>query len=421
MPENIRIEDLVNPVFPDEVAKGLKDLASIATSLEFNVDAFLTAASESCGLDNYGSEEYLEPLGVVCESITKESNFNSLGRITTHSHIMAALIARLRVEDFYNQHPEIEENEIVAPIIIAGLPRSGTTHLQNLIAADTNLRHLPWWEAIEPIPSKEEWGTTEGRIERAKAGIKQRDILMPHFDRMHEMTWDHAHEEIALLLIAGSTIQYDTMGVLPSWREYYKSQDQTPYYMYMKRILKVLSSLRSDNNGDNDNRRWILKSPQHLEQFKPLNNAFPDATVLITHRDPLSVIASMATMLCYAARLAYDAPIDVEHIGKWWKEILKDLLLQCMEDRDIFPESRSMDIFFHEFMADDVATVKRAYELAGQEWDESVEDNIANYMNAHPRGRHGRVIYDLADFNINPNELRDELMPYIEHFNIQPD
>lgn len=416
-PPDIRLEDLENPIFPDEVVAGLKAFAPVGKALEFNLDALMSAASEgSGGLDDFGSDEYIEPLTVVCESIEKESGFSPMGRISAHTHIVGALTSRLRVENFFKQNPEVQNAEIVAPLIIAGLPRSGTTHLQNLIASDTNLRSLPWWEALEPIPSQEEWGTIEGRVERSKEGIVQSAILMPHFERMHEMTWDHAHEEIALLLIAGSTMQFDTMGVLPSWREYYKSTDQTPYYMYMKRILKALSHIRGGN------KRWLLKSPQHLEQFQPIKNTFPDATLLITHRDPLSVIVSMATMLSYSARLNYEAPIDIPRIGHWWKDILKDMLLACVADREIFDESHSMDILFNEFMADDIGTVQKAYNLANQNWDGDVEATMRKYMETHPRGRYGKVIYNLeADFQIKPDELRAELADYIERFDIAQD
>ncbi len=412
-PPDIRIEDLEYPKFPDEIVAAFKEMAPMGASIEFNPDKMMEAASTEEGLDDFGTEEFVEPLSVVCQSIEKESGFNGIGRMNAYAQITKSLANRLRIENAYKQHPEIDDLELQPPMIIAGLPRSGTTHLHNLIAADTNLRSLPWWESQEPIPSAEEWGETEGRIQRAKDGLSQQEIVMPHFKRMHEMTWDHIHEEISLLFIGGSAMQYDTMGVLPSWREYYKSQDQTPFYLYLKRILKALSFLRYPE------KRWILKSPQHLEQFIPIANVFPDATVFVTHRDPIAVVASMATMLCYSARIPNDAPIDVVKIGQWWRDILTDMLLACVRDREVL--ANATDILFHDFMADDIAVVKSCYELAGQPWDNEVEERINKYMEEHPRGRHGRIIYDLNDFEIDQDELTKKLKPYIERFGVKLD
>ncbi len=414
-PSDIRIDDLVNPQFPAEIAEGLAAVSKEADPLHFELDALMTAASEKAGgLDDFGSEEYIEPLTVLGKSIKKESGFGPLGFISAHSQIVDMLVNRLRLEDFFKQHPEAEEIEISAPILIAGLPRSGTTHLHNLIAADSNLRSLPWWEALEPIPSKQEWDDTQGRIQRAKDDTEQRNMLIPHFDRMHEMTWDHVHEEISLLAMAGSSMHFDTMGVFPSWREHYKSQDQTPYYMYAKRALKALSFLRGAE------KRWVLKSPQHLEQFQPIMNTYPDAIVLVTHRDPAPALASLATMLSYLARLSYAAPIDIKRIGNWWQQMLYDMLNSCTADREILPPSQSMDILFNEFMADDMATIEKVYELANLTWDSRVQTELADYAKNHPRGRHGRVIYDLkADFDIEPAEVKNQLADYIEKFNVQ--
>ena len=130
---------------------------------------------------------------------------------------------------------------------------------------------------------------------------------MPHFKRMHEMTTWHVHEEIQLLAIDFSTMLFDTMAPMPSWREYYLAHDQTPHYEYMKTVLKACQFL---GGGD----RWILKSPQHLEQFGPLIDTFPDATVLVTHRDPVSVMVSMSTMICYSARTSLDPVDPVAHL-----------------------------------------------------------------------------------------------------------
>ena len=228
---------------------------------------------------------------------------------------------------------------------------------------------------------------------------------------MHEMTWDHVHEEIHLLGMSGSTMLFDTMGVFPGWREHYKQSDQTPHYQYLKRILQALQYLRG---GD----RWILKSPQHMEQFKPLTAVFPDATFAVTHRDPVSITASFCTMVGYSSRLSAKLPLDLHRLGHWWAQLIEDMLTACTRDRHLLPEDRSIDIVFHEFMADDVATVAKIYSLSGQPFTDEVEQGMHSYMEEHPRGRHGRVAYDLSDFQIDPAERREALTEYVESFGI---
>lgn len=411
-PPDIYLGDLAEPLFAPEIADMLAAVAPMAEQLVFDVDALCEAASaQAGGLDDFGSDLFREPFEVLCRSIVDEGQLSPTGLIGAHSQLVQFLVNRLRVADVLARHPEIHDIEVARPIVIAGMPRSGTTHLHNLMSADPALRSLPWWESLEPVPPADEWGTTDGRIERAKAGIAQRDALLPHFDAMHEMTWDHVHEEIHLLAIAGSTMLFDTMGVFPSWREWYTATDQTPYYGELKDILKVLTWLRGGE-------RWVLKSPQHLEQFGPLVRTFPDASFVVTHRDPVSITASFATLICYGARMSQTAPIDIGRIGRWWAQMIEDFLAACVRDRDLLPSDRSIDIRFDEFMADDVATVEAIYAMADQPFDDTVRAHMEQYMATHPRGRHGRVLYDLEQFGIDRAERRAALQFYVDRFGI---
>jgi hypothetical protein len=230
---------------------------------------------------------------------------------------------------------------------------------------------------------------------------------------MHDMWPDHAHEEIHLLAIAGSTMFFEALVVAPSWRDWYLDHDQTPWYAYMKRVLKVLQHLRGGQ-------RWILKSPQHLEQFGPLLAIFPDATFVVTHRDPVSITASMATMAAYTARLTRD-PVDPVAVGRFWSDRIERMLAACVRDREILPAAQSIDVLFHEFMRDDVATVERIYALAEQPFTPAVRTAMDAFVREHPRGKHGRVLYDLADFGLDRAERRRALGAYVDRFGVAPE
>jgi hypothetical protein len=227
---------------------------------------------------------------------------------------------------------------------------------------------------------------------------------------MHEMTVDHVHEEIQLLALDLSTMLFETMAVMPSWRDWYTATDQTPTYRYLKKVLQVLQWLRGGT-------RWVLKSPQHLEQFGPLLATFPDATVVVTHRDPVAITASLATMIAYTARLSH-AVVDPHRIGRYWADRVADLLHACTADRARLPAAQSLDVRFGELLRDDLGTVERIYEVAGQPMTAEGRSAMAAFLAAHPRGRLGRVLYDLADVGLDRDERRSALRPYVERFGV---
>jgi hypothetical protein len=163
--------------------------------------------------------------------------------------------------------------------------------------------------------------------------------------------------------------------------------------------------------------RWVLKSPQHLEQFPALVETFPDATFVVTHRDPVSVTTSMLTMLAYSSRLARDR-VDVEGLGRYWAGRLELMLRRCAEDRDVLPAAQSIDVRFDAFMADDLAMVARVYDLAGQPLDDAARTAMQVFMAAHPRGKFGAVAYDLAPFGLDPAAVRRQTDFYTERFGV---
>jgi len=195
---------------------------------------------------------------------------------------------------------------------------------------------------------------------------------------------------------------------MPAWRDYYLAHDQTPHYGYLRKVLQALQWLRGG-------KRWVLKSPQHIEQFPALHATFPDATFVVTHRDPVAVTTSVVTMLTYVARLSLE-PVDPTRIGGYWADRIQRMLRSCVDDRDALPADQTIDVRFDEFMTDDVATVQRIYDLAGQPFTDDVKAAMDGFMADHPRGRHGGVIYDLAEFGLDANERRAALAFYRERF-----
>ena len=414
-PADIRIDDLASPRFAADVVEMMQAVAPMAQAIPWSLDAALEQAARESGLDDFGEDIYSEPLTVFLKGAKQEAGLSPMGEVTVWGQVLQFLKNRLLIEEAYRHQPELSEQVLDRPIVIAGLPRTGTTHLHNLISSDPALYFLPWWESLEPLPPLAERGAdmdVDPRWQRAADGIDMRDRLMPHFKRMHDMWPEHAHEEIHLLAIAGSTMFFETLAPSESWREYYCGTDQTPWYAYMARVLRVIQSRRPGGG------RWILKSPQHLEQFGPLNRVFPDATFVVTHRDPVSITASFATMATYSARLSQSV-VDPERVGGYWARRIEAMLRACVEDRESLPSERSIDVRFHEFMQDDLATVAKIYALAGQPLTSAAHAAMDAFMREHPRGKHGRIRYDLGDFGIDRGERRKALDFYVQRFGVE--
>ena len=412
-PADLRIEDLARPSLSAAAREMMESVVASTPPVEFRAEALLDAACEETGLEDFGDDAFRAPLGVLLHSLEHEANLSLFGRFSYFQMLLGLARNRLHIEDLIRRNPEILDVEIRRPIVIAGLQRTGTTHLHNLLSADPEIRFLPYWESLEPVspgPAPAA-GEPDPRRATTEMALGFQDAVMPHFKRMHEMTVDHAHEEIQLLAIDFSTMFFESVVALPSYRDWYVSHPQTPHYRYLERCLKVLTWLRGG-------KRWVLKSPQHIEQVEAVMDVFPDATVVFTHRDPVSVLASTTTMLAYSARM-HQSDIDTHALGTYWTDRTERMLRACVRDRDLVSGTSSLDILFHEYMKDDMAVVESIYEVADQPLTAASRAAMAAYMKAHPRGRFGRIAYKLADFGLDADEIRRRLSFYVDRFGIQ--
>jgi hypothetical protein len=412
-PAAVRIRDLAAPVLPEDIVTLRDSVRGVAAVLPFVLEALEERATREAGLDDFGDDLYREPYTVLLRALDTEGGLGPLGRLSSHAQLLQFLKNRLLVVDYLKRHPEASRLPIERPIVIAGLPRTGTTHLHNLMAADPALRSLPYWESVEPVPPLAEQGQTfavDPRWQRVDAALSMQDHVVPHMRRMHDMYPDHVHEEIHLLAVAGSTMLFDCLAPVPSWREWYKATDQTPYYQWTRKVLQVLQHQRGPD-------RWVLKSPQHLEQFGPLMATYPDAFVVVTHRDPVSITASFCTMVTYTARVSQEQ-VDPARFGAYWAGIIEDFLRAAVDDRELLPADQSLDVRFDEFMADDIATVERIYRLAGQPFGPAARAAMEAFMAEHQRGKWGSVEYHLEDFGIDREERRAALRFYSDRFDV---
>jgi hypothetical protein len=405
----IRLTDLARPTFTPEAQAIIDGMTEMAGYCPLTAEALHEQACAQTGLTDFGEQDYRERMDVLLAAFEELPRLTAFGRTYAFSLMLTFLKGRLRIIDHLKKHPEIFDVEIKAPLVIAGLPRTGTTHLHSLLASDPALRSLPYWEAQEPLPVPGEEGTIEPRRQRTGDALNISQTLMPYFQLMHEMTIDHIHEDIGLMVQDFASGFFTTLTHLPRWSDYLRDNDQTPGYQFLRMMLQVLA------HQDGRQRRWVLKSPQHLEQFVPIMNVFPDATFIVTHRDPVDVSVSMATMMTYTMRMSVDQ-VDVPMVARYWIGRIEEMLTACLRDHDRLPPERTIDVRFDEFMADDLAMVQRVWDVAGYEPSAESRGAVADYLAGHARGRLGRVEYRPEDLGLDRDDLRKRFAPYVERF-----
>jgi len=409
VPPTVHLDDLAEPRFTPEAEPIRQMMASMAADCPLDANVLHAKAAAETGLEDFGAEDYRERLDVFLDAVRDIPGLHDAGVVNFHAQLLQWLKNRLLLTDLLTRHPEIHDIELAPPVVIAGLPRTGTTHLHNLLAAAPTFRTIPYWESNEPFPLPSEAGIEpDPRRARMDVAVEVMNLVMPNFALMHEMTTDHVHEEIQLLANDFSTMLFETLGHVPTWRDYYLSHDQTSSYEYLATQLKALQFLRGG-------RRWLLKSPQHLEQLPVLNAVFPGVIVVCTHRDPVPVVLSMLAMLTYSARM-HCYPVPVREIAATWIDRLELMLNALVRDRSELPPERSIDVRFDDFMADEMGVAAEIYDLAGEPLADEERSAIEGYLTGHQRGRLGRIATSAEMFGLDEDDMRARFSTYSDRF-----
>jgi hypothetical protein len=408
-----RVDGFRNPVLPEERRAALE--AAEAGPLDMSVQAVLAQARARTGLDDFGPMDFTERLGVLLAEVEADENLWKAAKQTFVGFCVKAAANRLKNYDFLKRNPGVADMVIDRPIFIVGLPRSGTTHLENLIAADRRLRYLPVYLGSEAVPTPGEQPGPDGRDPRWVRSEEHWQRMKGNkiMAAMHEHSPDHACGENELQMPDFSTYQWEWMADVPGWRDYYLSHDQTPHYAYGRKILQAIAyQFPSD-------RRWILKGNQHSEQLPALMAAYPDAIIVQTHRDPLAILQSVLTMRGLSVLANQKEPDIAAHVA-YWVDRIERMLRAYMRDADMVPAGQRIDLMFQDVMADDVGSAQKVLNAVGlAESDESQAD-MRFYMESHPRGKDGRVVYDLAgDFNLDVSALREKFRFYTDRFPVR--
>lgn len=410
----IEFDDLVAPHLTEVQQQILNHTE--ARQVDLDVEAMLAEAIAQAGVDDMvDTDGFGDRLATHLAAIEADAGLTQLARMTLRQRVVRLLRNRLSLTDLIQRYPEIESIPIEAPVVVVGMPRSGTTHLVNLIAADPRRRALPYWESQDPIPARGHGPDSFGvdpRYARAKAEHAALMASTPVVAAMHDRFPEAIEEEVELLDLDLASYVLEWHARVPAWRDYYLGLDQTRHYAYLKKVLQALTFLRGP-------RTWVLKSPQHCEQLGALMATFPDATVAFTHRDPVAVIQSAITMMAYSDRLRRTS-IDPGWLLDYWSDRVHRLLSACVRDRELVPAERSIDIGFHQLNGNEIPLLEELYRRGGIDLTPKVLAALRSYLDSNPRGKHGRIRYALQrDFGVSPDELRSRFGFYFDRFDVR--
>ncbi|OCB31273.1 hypothetical protein A5675_26840 [Mycobacterium malmoense] len=412
--DDIDFDDLTAPELTD-VQRQILEFTE-ARRVDFDLDRMRAEAESQAGVDDLDDVDgFADRLAAHVAAIEADEGLRQLTRSSLRQRVVRLLRNRLSLTDLLKRYPEIEAIPIENPFIVVGMPRSGTTHLVNLIAADPRRRALPYWESQEPIPARGDGPGISGVDPRYARAKSEHDALMasaPVVAAMHDRFPEAIEEEVELLDLDFAAYVLEWHARVPDWRDYYLGLDQTRHYGYLKGVLQALTFLRGP-------RTWVLKSPQHCEQLGPLMATFPDATVAFTHRDPVAVIQSAITMMAYSDRLRRTT-IDPDWLLSYWSDRVHRLLGACVRDRELVPAERSIDVSFHELNGNEIPVLERLYRCGGVELTPKAHARFQAYLDGNPRGKHGRIHYDLhRHFGITADELRARFGFYFDRFDVR--
>lgn len=391
----IHIGNLRQPVLTHAHSQALK--RAEASPVELTEASILGEASRQSGFDDFGPPDFRQRLRDSLDTVTKDSRITALGRTLIFEQYVRFAVTRLQFQDVLRRYPEILGIEIRRPIIIIGPPRSGTTYLQGIVAADSRMHSLRLWESHDPIipPPSSQLNGIDLRFARYISYYRKLVSFIPHLDLMDPAGPNEMAEEVDLQCANFPTNMHSR-------------RDQNAHYEFMKTILKVLQWQRRAANAD----RWILKSPSHLLHLDALLETFPDATVVMTHRDPVAVVQSVATMGAYKARLLYNE-INIDEILDRAASLLEIELRRYMRDRDTILKDRLVDLSFHEFCIDGLAATEQIYAGAGCNLPEDERNRVQRFITEHIYNNRARVSCDLRrDFDTDPDKLASRFSFY---------
>ena len=381
----------------------------------FDAGAVVADAQAVDGLTDFGDDSYREPLEKLLWSLQYEAQLNAIGKSVLRQRVVDILATRLRVQSYISRYPEILEEQIEAPLVIVGLPRTGTTMLHRTIAADHRMYAPLWYEVRFPCPALD-WDFTaagDHRITEAKAEMQAMVDGNPELLAIHPMDAMGPDEDIMLLEQSFYSFNIQAFANIPSFDQWIESQDHTPGYRYFKVLLQFLQwqKKRSGQQGQ----RWVLKAPHHLHYMDLVFKVFPDAKVVQSHRDPLETIPSLASLIA-GMWVIYSDEADPKEVGRQWAGKFSRGMRHTMAVREQLGDERFLDLWFSDTVSQPLQEIRKIYDFLGMELTEEARAEMARWQDFNRRELRPPHEYTLAQFGFTEEGLEQQFRAYRERF-----
>lgn len=379
-------------------------MAGVAT-----VEELEESARRITTLTDFGGDDHRAGLAVLLRSYEEDEALTALGRKVKRAELRGALIARLVSEAGFARH-RVDEADIERPIFVTGLPRTGTTALHRLLAADPAHQGLEQWlcDMPQPRPARATWAANP-IFQRIQAGFDEFHAANPDFAGVHYIAADTVEECWQLLRQSALSVSYESLAHVPSYSAWLAGQDWTPAYRRHRRNLALI--------GANDpGKRWVLKNPSHLFALDALLAVYPDALIVQTHREVRTTVASSCSLSAIATRGQSDRFVGAT-IGRDQLDLLGRGADAFLAARDRHPRARFVDVQYRDLVRDPVGTVQRVYRHFGLPWTAAVRDRVTAEDRASRSGpRAPSHRYALADFGLTPEAVDARLADYVARY-----
>ncbi|MEO9968431.1 MAG: sulfotransferase [Hyphomonadaceae bacterium] len=378
----------------------------------FQPDLIRAAAEKMSGFSDYGSESYASGLAILCHSMENEAELNQMGRFVLHRQVVAALAGRLTIVAWEKANPEAAKATIKAPLIVLGLPRTGTTILYETLAAAPDSRAPLTWECRDYGLAHDIADSTEEDPRLTKLGkqMSQVDRLMPGFSAIHKFGPYVPTECIGLTLLDMASEQFCAMAWLPTYREFLLNDEISSAYSWHKRGLRYFQSTQPEKS-------WVLKTPMHTGYLGELLKVYPDADLIQTHRDPMEVISSVANLY----RVSRGGWSDVENTPERAADdaaYYAEFVHRSVAFRNDNPDqaARFVDIPFRTFVKDPMTQIQKIYEHFGRDYTDEAATAMKDYLTNRPREKYGKHIYSPEQFGFTKETYDPVFAEYVEQY-----
>jgi hypothetical protein len=370
----------------------------------------IAAARQQTGLESLGDDAILEGLKQLVDALNREAMLSDRGRKSMEGIIVSTLANRLRVENYLAQHPHLLERPVDRPLFVFGLPRTGTTLAINLLNEDPSRRSLLRWEAFNSVPPPKAGElSTDPRCVAEQARLDLSVKYMPHISAIHHEDADSPTECQFAMAPSFCAQYFEAIAEIPSYSAWFLQADYLPAFRYHKRLLQLL---QCEAPG-----RWTLKNPWHPLFLAALTTVYPDAQLVMTHRDPVEVVGSACSLIRHV-RPMFSDQVNLERIAKAMLNTFDKMIERTLAYLERHGQDSIHHLHYDALMRDPIGEIRKLYARFNEPFTLAAESAMKALLASNPKGKHGRHVYSLEEFGLTEAQVREHFRDYCERFGI---